>query len=169
MKLWRIWKKNNMNKKSTDNIYERIVKAFSQLFINDKYLLNVTANERSITHKFAEYLQQEFPDWNVDCEFNRNGLDAKRLSSLVREIKSDDTDGITVYPDIIIHKRGTKENLVVIEAKKSNIQDNDYDFQKLLAYKKDLNYKYAYKIIFPVGKEINKNEKIDFKKYIIEI
>ena len=36
-------------------------------------------NERSIAHKFATYLEDEFQGWDVDCEYNRNLEKQKRL------------------------------------------------------------------------------------------
>lgn len=146
------------------HITEKIHSAYLQLLSNDIDLLIVDANERSITHKLAEYLQTKFPDWNVDCEYNRNGLNSKKLSAFVKNIKSDNTDAVSVYPDIIIHHRRTSENFIVIEAKKSNSRVEDLDDQKLCAYKSDLGYKYAYKITFPID-----TKKIDAQKYIQEI
>lgn len=134
-----------------DQIAESIRSAYLKLLSNDMNLFSVDANERSITHKLAEYLQAEFTDWNVDCEYNRNGLAPKKLSTFVREVKSDNTDAISVYPDIIVHRRGTSESFIVIEAKKSNSQAKDLDDKKLCAYKNDLSYKYAYKVTFPIG------------------
>jgi hypothetical protein len=98
-------------------------------------------NERSLTHKYAEYLQEEFPEWNVDCEYNRDGHDTKKIISYIRKI--DNENARTVYPDIIIHHRGTKNNLVVIEAKKDNFNGDNLDVQKLEAYNKDLGYKFT--------------------------
>ncbi|MGB5051569.1 MAG: hypothetical protein WBO46_21665 [Caldilineaceae bacterium] len=134
-----------------EQIIENIRAAYSQLISKDGYLLRADANERSITHKLAEYLQLYFPEWHVDCEYNRNGLDVKKLDTFKRSIKSDDTNAVSVYPDIIIHHRDTKDNLVVIEAKKNSYSGEDHDEEKLRAYKNDLQYKFAFKITFPVG------------------
>ncbi|RZD14205.1 MAG: hypothetical protein EVJ47_05925 [Candidatus Acidulodesulfobacterium ferriphilum] len=94
-------------------------------------MLKNNLNERSITHKLAEYIQKYFSDYNVDCEYNRmpnkrnNNGEAeakfipKELNLSVSKTRSNDDKGTTVYPDIIIHKRGSnKSNLIVIEAKK---------------------------------------------------
>ena len=96
-----------------DHIYEKVVKAFQTFFIKDRYLLDNDVHEVTISHKLAEYLQYQFPDMNVDCEYNRqvppdNGDNIKRRS---------DT-GDRVRPDIIVHKRGSNENnCLVIEIK----------------------------------------------------
>jgi hypothetical protein len=51
---------------------ERKVKcSINKLMEFDDFLLEKDVNERSITHKLAEYMQQEFKDWDVDCEYNR--------------------------------------------------------------------------------------------------
>jgi hypothetical protein len=62
----------------------------------------------------------------------------------------------TVYPDIIIHKRGTKRNYIVIEVKKTNyidIKDRAYDLYKLIALisSPDYRYKRGYFIDIPVS------------------
>jgi hypothetical protein len=43
----------------------------------------------------------------VDPEYNRDGHEVKR------------SDGVIVVPDVIVHHRGTSDNLLVIEVKKS--------------------------------------------------
>ena len=133
----------------TTEVKQKIIDAYKQLIKNDFYLLSVGVNERSITHKMAEYIQSQFPDYHVDCEYNRNGPDQKRLDSFKKSIQSDDADGTTVYPDIIVHHRNTQDNLVVIEAKKST-NNSMGDKEKLQAYKDDLGYRNAYFIIFPI-------------------
>ena len=140
------------------SIKQKIIQAYKKLLRHDVYLLQVTANERSITHKFAEYLQREFPSYNVDCEYNRTGIDSKTLdilkSELKKEVPLDDQDATTVFPDIIVHHRGTKNNLLVIEAKK-NVKDDPKDKIKLKAYKDQLAYQYAYAVTFPTGERVN--------------
>ena len=117
---------------------------------DDKPLLDVDANERSITHQLAVHLGSYFPDYDIDCEYNRVGIEPKKLDGLKRSVSSDDTNATTVYPDIIVHKRRESDNLVVIEAKKQNIS-SELDRQKLKLYKSELGYKYAYMITFSTG------------------
>ncbi|MCL1902495.1 MAG: hypothetical protein FWG18_02595 [Alphaproteobacteria bacterium] len=47
-------------------------------------------NERSQTHKLAEYLQYLLPHWNVDCEYNKKLTDPKTLdfTGIVNGIRS---------------------------------------------------------------------------------
>lgn len=109
-----------------------------------------------MTHKFAEYLQSEFPDWNVDCEYNRCGDVPKRLQLMVAAIPSDDEDDQTVFPDIIVHHRGQPENLLVIEAKRSG-NKSDTDRKKLAAFKSDERYRYDFAVIL----RFNTDEPLD--------
>lgn len=91
-----------------------------------------------------------FPGWDVDCEYNRDSNVPKRLqSSLFQRDSNDvaphrDTEGKTVFPDIIVHKRGTQVNLLVVEVKKttSTVCD-DVDIIKLCAFMEELGYKHA--------------------------
>lgn len=152
------------------NPKRKLVRAYRRLFTDEKELFLVDANERSITHKFAEYIQIEFPDYNVDCEYNRTGLEIKKLFSLSlnKKIKIDDTNGDTVYPDIIVHRRSKPDNFIVIEAKKSNnATGSARDKKKLRLYKVELGYKYAYRVTFRVS-DISASF-LDFESMIEEI
>ena len=55
---------------TNDQVKERLETALKKLYVRDSYLLEHLAHERSITHKLGEYLQQLFPDYDVDCEYN---------------------------------------------------------------------------------------------------
>lgn len=107
----------------------------------DAHLLLVDANERSIAYRFASYLQAYLPKWIVDCEYNRDGVDPKKLGHLELWPNSEDEDARTVFPDVIPHLRGTKNNYLVIEFKKSTSGvDRGIDLEKLVGYKKQLGY-----------------------------
>jgi hypothetical protein len=132
-------------------VVRRVHAAYDALIKHDRALLEVDANERSITHKLAEHLQTEFPGWNVDCEYNRNGVIPKRLLGTVETVLTGDTDGKTVFPDIIVHHRKSKDNLVVIEAKKSSTVGTSADKAKLEAYVSEYGYQLAFIVVFTVG------------------
>jgi hypothetical protein len=129
---------------SRDDVKRRIIAAVCMLYRHDRELLAVDANERSITHKLAEHLQREFPCWHVDCEYNRRGAEVKRLNVNFRDLRPDDLEAKTVFPDIIIHRRGTDQNLVVLEIKKSAGSDNTRDIEKLKAFTAVSEYQYIY-------------------------
>ncbi len=92
-------------------IEKSVRRALDMLFARDDALLRRGGAEWSIAHRLAVYLEESFPSWNVDCEFNRQGRDddKKRTST-----------GDLVRPDIIVHHRTRVEkehNLLVIELK----------------------------------------------------
>lgn len=149
-------------------VKDKIINAYKILLARDAQLFVIDANERSITHRLAIYLQEEFPEYDVDCEYNRNGIDPKKLDSFKKSVKSDDTNAVSVYPDIIVHHRGTLDNFIVIEAKKTSNESGD-DLNKLEAYKSDLGYCYAFYIKFPVGDTFKAFANNKITEYIIEI
>ena len=54
------------------------------------------------------YLTNKFENWDVDCEYNRDLENPKECSYNSNETKY-------IRPDIIIHQRNIKNNLLVIE------------------------------------------------------
>ena len=135
---------------------QAVALALSDLLLNDHRLLDINANERSITFRFAMYLQPQFPDWIVDCEFNRDGIEPKRLGHLELNPDSEDEDAKTVFPDVIVHKRGTEANHLVLEFKKStSYVDREIDLRKLLGYKEQLGYTYALFVEVGTGGQAN--------------
>lgn len=121
-----------------------VLRALRMLMETDTHLMEVNANERSITFRFAMHLQRELPDWHVDCEYNRNGNIPKRLRGLPLTPNADDVDAKTVFPDVIVHRRNTEQNYLVMEFKKSNsLVERDVDLIKLDGYKRELGYEFA--------------------------
>ena len=142
-------------------IYKLIEKSIITFLENDEILLKNDANERTITHKLACYLEKNFNDWDVDCEYNRNQFDIKRLKSICNSSKN--KNGSTVFPDIIIHKRMSNENFIVIEVKKTtNSQSDECDIKKLEAFRDELKYKHGFFIRFKAGSDDVGIEKIDW-------
>jgi len=196
---------------------EKIKIGLDSLLSYDGYLLENNVSERAITHKLAEHYQKLFPEWNVDCEYNRNlgklkeiDVEPKKLLSqmadfldsetgyslsfkhylqdisedeiidLKRQLRDPKIEYIpeldlflfllqtkegeikkTIYPDIIIHHRGTSENNIVVEAKKTNngnIKARHYDLSKLATLITEKNFKYKKGIFvdFPVEENFKK-------------
>jgi hypothetical protein len=136
------------------------VKVITKFLKLEPFILKENLNERTISHKLAEYLEMVFPNYDVDCEYNKMpDEDAKEyvnktLNLEVEGIESDDDKAVTVYPDIVVHKRGNNENnYLVIEVKKKEYAETKrrgkeetyktFDFRKLKAYTKQLNYTYG--------------------------
>ena len=55
-----------------EEVSQKVCVAIGVLFKNDSFLLENSVNERSISHKLVIYLEKQFPDWDVDCEYNRD-------------------------------------------------------------------------------------------------
>ncbi|MHA1828010.1 MAG: hypothetical protein ACTSX6_05100 [Candidatus Heimdallarchaeaceae archaeon] len=138
-----------------------LVKAIKEFLLMEEFILGNDLNERTLSHKLAEYLQKHFSDFNVDCEYNRmkgknadNEYITKTLNLKEEEVNNSDTTGKTVYPDIIIHKRGdNKDNFLVIEIKKNKNNNNkSFDFNKLKAYTRELEYEFGIYLEFDKDK-----------------
>ena len=124
---------------SWEEIEGKVNFALDIFYVKDKYLIDNDIHERSMTHKLAIYLEELFNGYDVDCEYNKNTTESKKIYDVehkIQEIKKDTEyeykDSIAVFPDIIIHKRGNKlKNLLVIEVKKDNaIKNNKSNFQQ---------------------------------------
>jgi hypothetical protein len=122
-----------------------LLRAIQTFLERDNYLLRLDVNERSITSLIARYLAPELPDYHVDCEYNRDGVNSKRIGHLGLNPDEEDTEARTVFPDIIAHHRGTNEhNYLVVEVKKStNSASRNLDRIKLAGFKRDLGYSNA--------------------------
>jgi len=135
-----------------EDVKRKVERAIENLRKNDSFLITNNTNERSINHKLAEYLQEKFKEWHVDCEYNRDGHSIKRRAIIENGIvKTNDITQKTVFPDIIVHRRDTSENLLVIEMKKSNNRNIEDDIDKLKEFTQDpLNYKFGFFICFNI-------------------
>lgn len=127
---------------------QRVDRAIRRLQDHDAMLFELGVTERSITHKLGEYLQQEFLNWDVDCEYDRDTIDKKQLEGYSRS--DSDSDGPSkVYPDVIVHQRKgpddenrpsyDEDNLLVIEVKTKT--DSRSDITKIEAFRGELGYR----------------------------
>jgi hypothetical protein len=93
--------------------------ALDSLIKEQSSLLDLDVSERALSHYLAFYIQKLIPAYyNVDVEYNRHRMYPKRLNLPPRKALDDDLRATTVYPDIIIHRRNTDEdNLLVLELK----------------------------------------------------
>ena len=119
---------------SLEFVRRKVEGALKRLLKEDAVLIRDDVNERSITHHLAIYLKQEFADWDVDVEYNRNLGNIKRLCMNPPQPTAEDTNAVTVYPDVIVHRRDTTENLLVVEVKKAGRGDVEFDYEKLRAF-----------------------------------
>lgn len=162
-------------------IERKLFSALTTLYKKDIHLLKENLNERSITHKLAVYLQRQFRGYDVDCEYNGNVESAAsgyrktipdELCPRLKEYKRrspDETKDLSVFPDIIIHKRGeNRKNLLIIEVKKAldhplRAQDlgREFDCYKLCQYtnRQNVNTSFLYELgcFIEIGTGRNRN------------
>ena len=135
-------------------IEQKIKNTLLLFYKEDSYLIDNNVHERSLTFRLGMYLQNEFPNWKVDCEYNKNCQTFqynKLLSARCdKEPKFNckecgDHRKCTVFPDIIIHQRGTDKNLLVIEAKcNADVLQIEKDKEKIDAYLSEPTLRYQY-------------------------
>jgi len=133
------------------HVESKIEDALSRMTSKDKYLLEHNLGEGCLAHRFAVHLAAVFSDWDVDCEYNRNGDRLKEipLSDECRELlrKTD-----RVVPDIIVHKRGPQgPNLLAIEIKREGQTGEECDLAKLRGYISVIGYSYGFYVCFKTG------------------
>ena len=76
-------------------------------------------------------MERLFPEWNVDCEYDRDGQKRKAIEGIADCAQQKKSNNI--LPDIIVHHRGQEgreHNLLVIELKK-DCQADPCDRMKL--------------------------------------
>jgi len=131
---------------SKARLNEKLFNAIQNFYEQEFDLLTLDVSERAITHRLAIHIEKEFPGWNVDCEYNRYYDTVKKIRDNENPCKTDDSSDEykSVYPDIIVHKRNSDCNFLVIELKKENNPVKDEcDLYKLQQYKGDLHYKFG--------------------------
>jgi hypothetical protein len=150
-------------------IIKLVLRSIRQLFRKDAWLINHNLNERSISHKLATYLSSRFTSYHVDCEYNGD-VDQDNQRKRIRYIQQNVLEEInnnylpdeiveaSVFPDIIIHHRGSNDyNLCIIEIKKSTNRTG-YDFDRLklrsytsIEYENNLQYQLGLLIILNIS------------------
>jgi len=150
-------------------------RATQELFARDANLPN-SVNERTLTYRLAMYLEAQLrlldephAHLAVDCEYNRAGDDPKRLMDLYRPDEAGpwDVRAVTVYPDIIVHERGTnKHNRIVVEVKvkgrgSSGEAECNRDREKLRRLRSAFGYVDAFFVLLDLREKAALIETID--------
>lgn len=131
--------------KERKTLINNVAEAFRLVYKNDKFLIEKGLCERCIMFRFAHYLADLYPDYDVDCEYNRHKNNIKKINA-----------NTPAFPDVIMHTRGIDDNnFAVIELKNKTNKDvpgRKNDETKLQALtksynddKKDSLYNYGYK------------------------
>jgi hypothetical protein len=134
-------------KKQNAAIKDVVGEAVEQLFAKEGFLLEANAAERTIAARLAVHLEPRFPGYHVNVEYNRQGLDPKRLN-----LPASGGEKL-ILPDVVVHRQGHDENnLPVIQVKKeTNNESRDYDRAVIAGMKQDYGYTWGVLIDLPAG------------------
>lgn len=122
-------------------IFEAVMnRACAELYRDNRRYVDERAHERTIVADFlAPYLRQEFADWNVNTDYNREGPEGDRRPKT-------DSNGNRIMPDIVIHRRGNGgPNAVAVQVKGYwNQEDRSIDEGIL----RRLQTKHGYRLLY---------------------
>jgi hypothetical protein len=160
-------------------MYSKIDLAINSLLEKEREILSRGLGERILTNRFADYLRQQFQDYDVDAEYNgdidkpndRKALQIAKKRLIEIGYQPNAKNNYKIVPDIIVHERGTNaNNLIVLEVKKdvSPDKDKEYDLIKLEHLTIDYldnhyNYKLGVAIIFGTSTNYGFVRKIFFQ------
>lgn len=132
-----------MNIKEISN---KITKAIKRISDTKSSIWNTA--ERNICHHIASELEQDFPEYNIDIELDKD--DRRR-------------------PDIVIHKRGNNEdNLIVFQVKKNpSTKSIEDDIKKINETFFRKPYLYTFGVFISIGKLPRQLPKFDPNKICI--
>jgi hypothetical protein len=139
---------------------DKVVAALIELYTSEAFLFEHDLGERTLTHRLAACLQKHFPEWSVDCGYDRLGPRTMQLPHGTI-VSTDDHLDKSIYPDIVVHQRDIPNNLLAIEVRKaSNHQPEEHDRQKLRALTDPhLWFAYAIGVLLTLGKtNVSKSE-----------
>ena len=109
---------------AVNEIRDRISHALEELYQTDAVLFikndgNGVA-ERCLAFRLAHYLQLNFPDYSVDCDYNSSYVEGRSESG--KMIRMPHGQQVKRYIDIIIHRRNHNQNsdFLCFEIKKWN-------------------------------------------------
>jgi hypothetical protein len=129
-----------------NEVRRRVSAALARFVEVDCYLLEHDLSERCIASRVAFHLQDRFPEYSVDVEYNREGKTPKQLQlpDKCANHRNEQGDSLVV-PDVIVHQRGPKgPNLLVLEFKKTSNPDGlDCDRQRIRALRAQLGYRFG--------------------------
>lgn len=128
--------------------------ALAVLFARDVFLLEHGTGERAVVAKLASYMVPFFRGYDVDVEYNRQGLDPRASKALTLGPECRGGGRKKVYPDIIVHRRGVlrRHNLLVVEVKRTtNTEPRTCDRAKIDAMKAEYRYRFGVLVELPSG------------------
>jgi hypothetical protein len=116
--------------------------------------------ERCIVFRFAYYLQNTFPDYFVDCDFNSASVNGRPVDGKP-VINPDRRTSTKRFVDIIVHNRTFRQanDFICFEIKKWNNNDmrvSEKDKNNLKVLTSEYGYHYGFHLI--LGKTINETK-----------
>lgn len=167
---------------NADKIFELLKTAVNIFYMRDKQLVEKCCLERTCVSRIADYLQQildvygQAHDLSVDCEYgsavNDDGEILKKYLDSYGVYADQNGNKDRIFPDLIVHKRGTHEqNILVVEFKGFwNDDELDWDTDRLKLEKftntdspKEIKNYFNYKLGVFVALEKNKGYFVRFK------
>ena len=158
-----------MDAEQEERLDKMLIHSLNEVYELDCYLISnepCTASdnhvgERAIVFRFAHYLQNAldnddfFKNFNLDCEYNRNGRHQKYLQAV----------NSNTYPDVILHKRGSNEyNLMVIEFKGYWNSNQTNDRKKICGFTSECDvYRFAVGYTILIGRKF---EEVEIGKFM---
>lgn len=106
-----------------------IFAAAVRALLGDKDLAYADPAERALVARIRDLLHGQYEGWSIDLEWNRREDVIKRLRYGLSDDELIGKDAIV--PDLIVHRLGKRENLLVVEVKKASNKDFDGDIWKL--------------------------------------
>ncbi|SFD72295.1 hypothetical protein [Spirosoma endophyticum] len=170
----------------TDELHNILIDSIDELYRKDSDLITKNLHERTISHKLAVYLGDRIYPLclNLDVDFEYNGdventannykkslkFLSDKLTKINQKVKNDkEFQTLSVYPDIIVHKRRENENnLLLIEIKKKykgRLVNDEFDRLKLRHYTSDSHENH---LKYKLGAYIEFDTLISGKSYRID-
>jgi hypothetical protein len=148
-------------RESLDQIKRKVGKCLRKLYDLDKILFERNGGrgvcERCMVFRFAMYLQEAFPGFSVDCDFNSAAHGGQPVSG--KPIANRDGTTTKRFVDIIVHRRATDghSDFICFEVKKWNNncrRDSVKDQSNLRGLTSEYRYRYGFHLI--LGKSRSK-------------
>ena len=142
-----------------NEIKDKIKECLEKLYERDAKLFGRNSNkglcERCLVFRFGLYLQEAFPDYFVDCDFNSSVVGGQHVSQ--KPITNPNGTSTGRYIDIIIHKRGNRQDsdFICFEVKKWNNYDSnasEKDKNNLRVLTSQYGYLYGFYLILGKNK-----------------
>lgn len=97
--------------------------------LENKDLVYANPGEPAIVAHLPPLLEGKFPGWTISIEWDRHEQEVKRLRHRLSD-EEFEREG-KIVPDLIVHRVGKKENLLVVEVKRSVNRNYKRDIWKL--------------------------------------